>query len=71
MAARAPSFTFFFFFWNLIKLKFLERFLKNSQILHFGNIHPVGAKFHADGRQVDMIKVIPVFRNFENANKHN
>jgi len=57
-----------------MKLELYRRtFKKNSQILNFTKIRPVGAGlFHADGqgdRQTDMTKLIVCFRNFANAPK--
>ena len=53
----------------LTKFEFFDRFSKNTQISNFMKIRPVGGElFHADG-QIDMTKVIVVFRNFANAPK--
>jgi len=49
--------------------QFLNRFSKNTQILNFMKIRPVGAELsHADGR-TDMTKLIVAFRDFANAPK--
>jgi hypothetical protein len=54
--------------------KFLDRFSKNTQMLNFTKIRPVGAElFHADGRtdrQTDMTKLTVAFRTFANAPKN-
>jgi hypothetical protein len=49
-------------------LVFTQRiFEKNTHMLYFIKIRPVGAElFHADGR-TDMTKLIVAFRNFANA----
>ena len=45
-------------------------FSKNSEVLNFMKIRPVGAElFHADGR-TDMTKLLVAFRNFANASKN-
>jgi len=52
------------------KLNFLNRFSKNTQILNFVEIRPVGAEsFQADGRTdrpIDVPTLTVVFRNFAN-----
>jgi len=51
----------------LIKLNFLNRYLKNPQISNFIKIHPVGAQlFHADG-WTDMMTLTVAFCNSLNA----
>ena len=48
-------------------LNFVERFSKNSEILNFTKIRPVGAQsFHAD-IWIDMTKLIVACGNFTNA----
>jgi hypothetical protein len=50
-----------------MKLEFLGRFSKNTQISNFIKIRPVGAElFHADGG-TDMTKLTVAFRNFAHA----
>jgi hypothetical protein len=54
-----------------MKLDFLDRFSKNTQVSNFIKILPLGAElFHADGRtnvQTDMTKLIVAFCNFADA----
>jgi len=58
-------------------LNFLDEFSKNTEILIFVKIRPVGAEMSlADGRtdgqkdrQTDIMKLIVAFRNFANAYK--
>jgi hypothetical protein len=53
-----------------MKLNFLERFSKNTQIPDVMKIRLVGAElFHADGQR-DMAKLMVAFRNFANAPKN-
>jgi hypothetical protein len=48
---------------------FHDRLSKDTQIINFTKIRPVGAElFHADGR-TDMMKVTVAFRNFAKASK--
>ena len=55
-------------------LRFLESFLKNTQMLNYMKIRPVGVvSMGADGRtdgRTDMTKLIVAFRNFANAPKN-
>ena len=55
----------------LINLELSRKFLKNTRILNFMKICPLGAElFDADGRadrQTDIRKLIFTFRNFANA----
>jgi len=56
------------FYW---RLNFLDRFLKNPQILNFMIIRSVGAElFLAEGRRADMTKLRVAFRNFAEAPKN-
>ena len=51
----------------LIKLNFLDRYLKNPQISNFIKTHLVGAQlFHVDG-WTDMMMLAVAFCNFLNA----
>ena len=51
-------------------LDFSQQIFKNTQILNFIKIHPVGAElFHVDG-QTDMKKLVVIFHNFVNAPKN-
>jgi hypothetical protein len=51
------------------KLNFLDKFSKNTHILNFMKIRPVGAELlNADG-QTDITKLIVAFRNFANVPK--
>jgi hypothetical protein len=55
-----------------MKLEFLDRFSKNTQISDFMKILPVGAKFslRTDGQtNRQMTKVVVAFSNFVNAPK--
>jgi hypothetical protein len=53
-----------------MKLFFSDRFSKNTQILNFMKIRPVGAElFRADGR-TDVTELITTFRNYANSPKH-
>ena len=48
-------------------MNFRGRFLKNTQVLNFMKIHPVGAGLlHADG-QTNMMKLIVTFCHVTNA----
>jgi hypothetical protein len=53
-----------------MEIEFFDRFLKNTQILNFIQIHPLGAElFHAkrwEDRQTDMTKLIVAICNFAN-----
>jgi hypothetical protein len=54
----------------LVRLNFLGRFAKNTQISNLMKIHPVGAElFDEDGR-TDMTKLIVAFHNFAKAPKN-
>jgi len=53
----------------LIKLIFLDRFLKNIHISNFMKILPVGTELFRAGRQIDMAKLVFAFRNFANVLK--
>jgi hypothetical protein len=53
-----------------MKLEFLDRFSKNTQISDFTKIRLVGAElFHVDGQR-DMAKLMVAFRSFANAPKN-
>ena len=60
-----------------MKLDFLKKFFKKSQIFAFMKIRPVGSElFSADGQtngrtdgQTDLTKLIVAFRNFANESK--
>ena len=57
------------FQWNL---KFVDSFSKNTQMLNFMKIRPVGAElFHVERTdwRIDMTKLIITFRNFVKAAK--
>jgi hypothetical protein len=48
-------------------MKYIEIFSKNSQVLNFIKLHPVGSElFHADG-ETDSLKVTVGFRIFANS----
>jgi hypothetical protein len=53
-----------------MKRPFSNRFSKNTQVLNFVKIRPVGVElFHTDGQTL-MMKLIVAFCNFANAPKH-
>jgi hypothetical protein len=57
-----------------VKLNFLDRFSKNTQIQNFMKVCSVGAEFYSDGQtdgHADMTKLIVVFGQFANAPKNN
>jgi hypothetical protein len=52
-----------------MKLEFVDRFLKNTQISNVMTIRPVGAELFYEDGQTDMTKLIVAHRNFANAPK--
>ena len=52
------------FKWNM---NFLDIFLKNTQVLNFMKIRPVGAELLCADGQTNMMKLIVTFRSFANA----
>jgi hypothetical protein len=58
----------------LLKLEFIERLSKNTQVSNFMKIHPVEVELlHTEGRtdgRTNMTKLIVVFCNFANAPKN-
>jgi hypothetical protein len=49
-----------------MKLEFVERFFKNTQISNFMTILPVGAGLLYEDGQTDIMKLIVALRNFSN-----
>jgi hypothetical protein len=52
-----------------MKLAFLDRYLKNSQISYFKKIRPVEAKLYHVDRRTFKMKLIAAFHNFANVPK--
>jgi hypothetical protein len=68
-----PHVKYILFLSGLMKLIFLDRFSKNTQITNFIKIRAVGTLFHTGGRtngETNMTNLMVAFCNFANAHKN-